>query len=119
MIALREGVEAALVVGILIAYIYNVGRKDIMPKLWLGVALAAVIPLGLGVYWTWGPYTITFQTQEILGGSLFIVAMAFVTWMIFWMGKNSRKLTILLPWQLTVLCVRPLRSIRNFLKPLK
>lgn len=92
LIALREGVEAALVVGILIAYIYKVGRKDIMPKLWLGVALAAVIPLGLGVYWTWGPYTITFQTQEILGGSLSIVAMAFVTWMIFWMGKNSRKL---------------------------
>lgn len=92
LIALREGVEAALVVGILIAYIYKVGRKDIMPKLWLGVALAAVIPLGLGVWWTWGPYTITFQTQEILGGSLSIVAMAFVTWMIFWMGKNSRKL---------------------------
>ncbi|AKT49954.1 iron transporter [Olsenella sp. oral taxon 807] len=92
LIALREGVEAALVVGILIAYIYKVGRKDIMPKLWLGVALATVVPLGLGVWWTWGPYTITFQTQEILGGSLSIVAMVFVTWMIFWMGKNSRKL---------------------------
>jgi len=92
LIALREGVEAALVVGILIAYIYKVGRKDIMPKLWLGVALAAVIPLGLGVWWTWGPYTITFQTQEILGGSLSIVAMAFVTWMIFWMGKSAAGL---------------------------
>lgn len=92
LIALREGVEAALVVGILIAYIHKVGRKDIMPRLWLGVVLAAAIPLGLGVYWTWGPFTITFQTQEILGGSLSIVAMLFVTWMIFWMGKNSRKL---------------------------
>lgn len=92
LIALREGVEAALVVGILVAYIYKVGREDIMPKLWLGVVIAAIVPLGLGVYWTWGPMTITFQTQEILGGSLSLVAMGFVTWMIFWMGKNSRRL---------------------------
>ena len=92
LIALREGVEAALIVGILVAYINKVGRKDVLPKLWIGVILAAAIPLGAGVYWTWGPYTITFQTQEILGGSFSIIAVLFITWMIFWMGMNSRKI---------------------------
>ena len=93
LIALREGVEAALIVGIIVAYLTKVGRRDVLPKLWIGVILAAAIPLGLGVFWTWGPVTITFQTQETLGGVLSIVAVLFVTWMIFWMGKNSRRLT--------------------------
>ncbi len=93
LIALREGVEAALVVGILVAYINRVGRTDILPKLWIGVVLAAAVPLGLGVYWTWGPVTLTFQAQEILGGTFSLIAGVFVTWMIFWMGKNSRKMT--------------------------
>ncbi|WP_322290204.1 iron uptake transporter permease EfeU, partial [Paratractidigestivibacter sp.] len=93
LIALREGVEAALVVGIIVAYINKVGRRDVLARFWIGVVLAAAIPLGLGIYWTWGPMTITFQAQEILGGVFSIVAALFVTWMIFWMGKNSRQLT--------------------------
>ena len=93
LIALREGVEAALIVGIIVAYLVKVGRRDVLPKLWIAVIVAAAIPLGLGVYWTWGPTTLTFQAQEILGGAFSIVAVGFITWMIFWMGKNSRKMT--------------------------
>lgn len=93
LIALREGVEAALIVGIVVAYIVKVGRRDVLPKLWIAVIVSAAIPLGLGVYWTWGPMTITFQAQEVLGGAFSIIAVGFITWMIFWMGKNSRKMT--------------------------
>ncbi len=92
LIALREGVEAALIVGIIVAFLNKIERRDVLPKLWVAVIVAAAIPLGLGVYWTWGPYTITFQTQEILGGVLSIVAVCFVTWMIFWSGKNSHRM---------------------------
>ncbi|WP_051232574.1 iron uptake transporter permease EfeU [Acidipropionibacterium thoenii] len=92
LIALREGFEASLVVGIIYAYLVKSGRRDLIGKLWLGVGLAALIPLGIGAILTWGPKTLTFQAQEILGGGLSLVAVAMVTWMVFWMGENSRKL---------------------------
>lgn len=90
LIALREGFEATLIVGILFAYLSKAGRKDVYPKLWLGIGLAALLPLALGAILTWGPKTLTFQAQEIIGGSLSLLAVVLVTWMIFWMGKNAR-----------------------------
>lgn len=91
LIALREGVEAALIVGVVAAYLVKVGRKNLLPKVWLGVVIAAAIPLSLGAIMTWGPYTLSFQAQEILGGTLSLVAVAMVTWMILWMSSNSRQ----------------------------
>ena len=55
LIALREGVEAALIVGVVAAYLVKVGRKNLLPKVWLGVVIAAAIPLSLGAIMTWGP----------------------------------------------------------------
>ena len=91
LIALREGVEAALIVGVVAAYLVKVGRKNLLPKVWLGVVIAAAIPLRLGAIMPWGPYTLSFQAQEILGRPLSLVAVAMVTWMILWMSSNSRQ----------------------------
>ena len=92
LIGLREGLEAALVVGILVAYITRIGRKDVLPRLWLGVVLAIVLALGIGAVLTFGEYAMTFQGQEILGGTMSLLTVGMVTWMIFWMQRSARTM---------------------------
>lgn len=92
LIGLREGLEAALVVGILVAYLTRLGRRDVLPRLWVGVGLAVGLALAIGAILTFGAYSLTFEAQEILGGTLSLLTVAMVTWMIFWMQRTARTL---------------------------
>ncbi len=94
LIGLREGLEASLIIGILIAYVVRVNRAEVKSKIWLGVGLAIGVSLGLGALFAFGRYQLTFRGQEIIGGTLSLVAVAMVTGMVMWMvtaGKNMKR----------------------------
>ncbi|MFE0102209.1 iron uptake transporter permease EfeU [Streptomyces sp. NPDC059009] len=92
LIGLREGLEASLVVCILIAYLVKTGRRDALRPIWIGIGVAVALALGFGCALTFGSQELTFQAQEALGGSLSILAVGLVTWMVFWMRRTARHL---------------------------
>jgi high-affinity iron transporter len=92
LIGLREGLEASLVVSILVAYLVRTGRRDRLPLVWAGVVVAVALSVGFGALLTYTEATVlrSDESKEVFAGVLSVVAVVFVTWMIFWMRKASR-----------------------------
>lgn len=87
LIALREGVEAALVVGIVLVYLDRTGRSQLARFVWGGVALAVALSLAVGIAlerWK--------VSQDGFEGLLLLLAAAFVVTMIWWMNRVARHL---------------------------
>ena len=92
LISLREGLEAALVVGILVAYMVRTGNREHLAPIWTGVVIAVAASLGVGALLTYTSHSLSFEAREAFGGFMSIAAVGFVTWMIFWMRRQARFL---------------------------
>ena len=89
---LREGLEAALVVSILLTFLVRAERRDRIAALWGGVGMAILLSFGFGAVLHFTSASMSFEAQEAFGGILSIVAVGFVTWMVFWMKRASRTI---------------------------
>jgi high-affinity iron transporter len=89
---LREGLEAALIVGIIAAYLARIGRRDMLPMVAGGVAAAIGLSIVVGIVVVATVGRLPVVVQETLEGLAGLAAVAVLTWMLFWMRRQGRAL---------------------------
>ena len=89
---LREGLEAALIVGIIAAYLVKIGRRDQLGKVWIGVGAAIVLSISAGIVVVGTVRSLPLVVQETFEGLAGLTAVAVLTWMIFWMRRHGRAI---------------------------
>ncbi|WP_433495083.1 iron uptake transporter permease EfeU [Micromonospora sp. CA-248089] len=94
LIGLREGLEATLVVSILVAFLVKSQRRDRLPQVWAGVGLAVALSVGFGslIQCTSTSLLRTSESRELFEAVTSVAAVVFVTWMIFWMRRAARTI---------------------------
>ncbi|EEP73646.1 iron permease FTR1 [Micromonospora sp. ATCC 39149] len=94
LIGLREGLEATLVVSILVAFLVKSQRRDRLPQVWGGVGLAVALSVLVGwlIEYTSTSLLARSEDRELFEAVTSVAAVAFVTWMIFWMRRAARTI---------------------------
>ena|SRR5712691_944714 len=89
LVMLREGLEAALIIGIILAYLAKTGNGDKSGVVWMGSGLAVLMSVivGTGIFVTAGEFT--GRAEQLFEGTAMFTAAGVLTYMIFWMRKQS------------------------------
>lgn len=93
LIGLREGLEGGLIVSILVATLVRAGARSRLPQVWTGVLAAVAVAMSFGAVLTFTAASLSATAQEAFGGTLSVIAVAFVTGMVFWMRRSARSLS--------------------------
>jgi high-affinity iron transporter len=93
LIGLREGLEATLVVSILVAFLVKSDRRDRLPLVWAGVAAAVGLSVAFGALLTFTAAHLASQQHELFDAIASLAATVFVTFMIFWMRTAARRMS--------------------------
>jgi high-affinity iron transporter len=92
LIGLREGLEAALIVSILVAYLVKTDRREALPFVWAGVGAAVAMSVGVAAVLNMSSSVLSDTAEELFAGIMSLLAVGLVTWMIFWMKRTSRTI---------------------------
>jgi high-affinity iron transporter len=92
LIGLREGLEASLVVGILVAYVVKAGHRQRLGAIWAGVGIAVGVSLAFGGALTLTSSSLSESAEHAFAGTMSVLAVALVTWMVFWMRRTAREM---------------------------
>jgi high-affinity iron transporter len=92
LITLREGIEAALIVSILLAYLLQLGRSDRAGLVWWGTGAAITVSIAVGavIFAIEGEFEGT--AEELFEGLVTLTAVGVLTWMIFWMRRQGARI---------------------------
>ena len=90
LLSLREGIEAALIIGILLGALRQMHHREFIPALWLGAISAGVLSIFAAVLLTGFGLEMKDPSEAIFEGFTMIIAAALLTWMIFWMSRQAR-----------------------------
>jgi high-affinity iron transporter len=90
LIGLREGLEASLIVAILVAYVVKIGQRALLAKLWAGVIAALVLSFIAGTLLTVTGKEFSGRAEPTFAGLMSLAAVGLITWMIFWMATHAR-----------------------------
>ena len=92
LITLREGLEAALILGVLLGALKKTGRLNFRTTVWSGAALAFVLSVIIGLGLNLIGASFEGRAEEIFEGTAMLFAAAFLTWAILWMQSQSRAI---------------------------
>lgn len=90
VITLREGVEASLIIGIIAAFLVKEGRRDAMRQMWMGIAIAIALCIGVAVTLEVVGQQLPQKEQEGLETIVGLIAVSAVSYMIIWMRRHAR-----------------------------
>jgi high-affinity iron transporter len=96
LVTLREGIEIALVVTILLGYLRNIDQKRHFREIWAGTIAAAALSLGVGIALEATSRELSGRVLEAFEGFTMLFAVVVLTWMVFWMKRQSAGISLAL-----------------------